>query len=123
MTNTCFKNASGLPVIGHYSTAYDMAILTRYALKNRNFAAIVDTKYKTISGPRPREVRKLQNHNKLLWKYPYTTGVKTGYTVNAGGCLVSSASRNGKNLIAVVLKTATIYNDCIKLFNYGFGLK
>jgi D-alanyl-D-alanine carboxypeptidase (penicillin-binding protein 5/6) len=123
MTNTCFKNASGLPVIGHYSTAYDMAVLTRYALKNRNFAAIVATKYKTVSGPRPGEVRKLQNHNKLLWKYPYTTGVKTGYTVNAGGCLISSASRSGKTLIAVVLKTAAIYNDCIKLFNYGFGLK
>ena len=123
MANTRFKNASGLPVIGHYSTAYDMALLTRYAMKNRNFAAIVDTKYKNISGPRTGTVRKLQNHNKLLWKYPYATGVKTGYTINAGGCLVSSATHNGKTLIVVVLKTAVIYNDCIKLFNYGFGLK
>jgi D-alanyl-D-alanine carboxypeptidase (penicillin-binding protein 5/6) len=123
MTNTRFKNASGLPEIGHYSTAYDLARLTRYAMKNRNFAAIVDTKYKNISGSRPGAVRKLQNHNKLLWKYPYATGVKTGYTINAGGCLVSSATHNKKTLIVVVLKTAVIYNDCIKLLNYGFGLK
>lgn len=123
MANTCFKNASGLPVIGHYSTAYDMALLTRYAMKNPNFAAIVKTKNKNISGPQPGQERELQNHNKLLWKYSYATGVKTGYTVNAGGCLVSSASRNGKTLIAVVLKTAVIYDDCIKMFNYGFGLK
>jgi D-alanyl-D-alanine carboxypeptidase (penicillin-binding protein 5/6) len=123
MNNTCFKNASGLPVIGHYSTAYDMALLTRYALKNKIFAAIVKTKYRNISGPQQGQERKLQNHNKLLWKYSYATGVKTGYTVNAGGCLVSAANRNGKTLIAVVLKTAVIYDDCIKMFNYGFGLR
>ncbi len=122
MSATKFKNASGLPVVGHSSTAYDMALLTRYALKNGNFAVIVNTKFKNITGAKPGKVRKLRNHNKLLWKYPYTTGVKTGYTINAGGCLVSSASYKGKTLIAVVLKTRTIYDDSIKMFNYGFGL-
>lgn len=122
MKMTTFKNASGLPAIGHRTTAYDMAILTRYALKNGHFATIVKTKEKTIAGAKPGKVRKLRNHNKLLWKYPFTTGVKTGYTIAAGGCLVSSATYNGRTLIAVVLKTRTIYADCIEMFNFGFGL-
>jgi D-alanyl-D-alanine carboxypeptidase len=122
MKNTCFKNASGLPAIGHYTTAYDMAILTRYAMKNPQFTSIVDTKTMAVPGPKPGQVRELQNHNKLLWRYPYAIGVKTGYTVNAGGCLVSAASYKGKTLINIVLKTQTIYNDSIKLFNYGFSL-
>lgn len=123
MKHTTFKNASGLPAIGHSTTAYDMAILARYALKKPNFCKIVRTKFKTISGCLPQKDRQLQNHNKLLWKYPYATGVKTGYTVNAGGCLVSSALHKGRTLIAVVLKTRTIYDDCTKLFDYGFKRK
>ena len=122
MKNTFFKNASGLPLIGHYTTAYDMAILTRYALKNPNFVKIVGTKEKGIPGPKPGAIRQLENHNKLLWRYPYAIGVKTGYTVTAGGCLVSAASFKGRTLINIVLKTQTIYDDSIKLFNYGFKL-
>ena len=122
MKNTVFKNASGLPVIGHYSTAYDMALLTRYALKKPSFKTIVRTKFKEISGPQPGKTRNLKNHNKLLWKYPYATGVKTGYTVTSGHCLVASAMYKGRTLIAVVLKTSSMYDDCIKLFRYGFNL-
>jgi D-alanyl-D-alanine carboxypeptidase (penicillin-binding protein 5/6) len=121
MKNTVFKNASGLPVIGHATTALDMAILTRYALKNPIFCKLVGTKNKNISGPTPGTVRQLKNHNKLLWQYPYAIGVKTGYTVKAGGCLVAAARRRGKVLIAVVLNTGKIYDDCIAMFNYGFG--
>ena len=120
MKNTVFKNASGLPVIGHYTTAYDMALLTRYALKVPGFAKVVSTKFKNFPSTKQTTSRQLKNHNKLLWRYPYATGVKTGYTINAGGCLVSSATHNGKTLITVVLKTPTIYDDTIKLFNYGF---
>jgi D-alanyl-D-alanine carboxypeptidase (penicillin-binding protein 5/6) len=123
MKNTVFKNASGLPVIGHATTAWDMAVLTRYALKKPNFCKLVRTKYKYISGSTPGTVRQLKNHNKLLWKYPYAIGVKTGYTVTAGGCLVAAAQYRGKVLIAVVLNTGAIYDDCIAMFNYGFGLK
>jgi D-alanyl-D-alanine carboxypeptidase (penicillin-binding protein 5/6) len=122
MKNTVFKNASGLPMIGHATTALDMAVLTCYALKKPNFCKLVGTKTKDISGPKPGTVRQLKNHNKLLWKYPYTIGVKTGYTVNAGGCLVSAARYRGKVLIAVVLNTAKIYDDCIAMFDYGFGM-
>jgi D-alanyl-D-alanine carboxypeptidase (penicillin-binding protein 5/6) len=120
MKNTVFKNASGLPVIGHATTALDLAVLTRYALKKPTFRKLVATKNKTISGPKPKTVRQLKNHNKLLWKYPYAIGVKTGYTVNAGGCLVAAARYRGKVLIAVALKTSKIYDDCIAMFKYGF---
>lgn len=121
MKNTNFKNASGLPAINHYSTAYDMAILSKYAMKNGNFAKIVSTKVKEVSSVKPGANRRLINHNKLLWRYQYTTGIKTGYTKKAGGCLVSTASRNGKKLIAVVLKSSYIYDDSQKLFSYGFS--
>jgi D-alanyl-D-alanine carboxypeptidase (penicillin-binding protein 5/6) len=121
MKNTCFKNASGLPAKGHYSTAYDLAILTRYAMKNGNFAKIVSTKVKEVAGAKPGQTRRLINHNKLLWRYPYTTGVKTGYTVTAGGCLVSTANQSGNTLISVVLKSKYIYDDTQKLFTYGFN--
>lgn len=121
MKNTNFKNASGLPAINHYSTAYDLAVLCRYAMKNSNFAAIVGTKVKEVSSAKPGSKRRLVNHNKLLWRYPYTTGVKTGYTRTAGHCLVSTASHNGKRLIVVVLKSNYIYDDSQKLFAYGFA--
>jgi D-alanyl-D-alanine carboxypeptidase (penicillin-binding protein 5/6) len=120
MLNTHFANASGLPDKGHYTTAHDMALLTRYAMKNGNFARIVGTKVKEVTGPKFKDNRRLINHNKLLWRYEYTTGVKTGYTRAAGGCLVSSAKKDGYSLIAVVLKTSYIYDDTQKLFEYGF---
>jgi len=121
LKNSQFKNASGLPAKGHYSTAYDMAMITKYALKNKIFAKIASTKSKAIPNHISGEVRYLRNHNKLLWRYPYTTGIKTGYTVSAGGCLIASAHKKNTTLIAVVFKTHTIYDDCQNLFEYGFG--
>lgn len=120
MKNTHFLNASGLPDIGHYTTAYDLAILTRYALQNGNFAKIVSTKVKRVPGARPGTNRTLINHNKLLWRYQYTIGVKTGYTRTAGGCLVSAAIHNDIKLISVILKSSSIYDDSKELLNYGF---
>ncbi|HBE77506.1 MAG TPA: D-alanyl-D-alanine carboxypeptidase, partial [Firmicutes bacterium] len=120
LRNTQFKNASGLPAYGHYTTAYDLALLTRYALQNTTFARIVQTKVKVIPGAGSDQDFSLINHNKLLWQYPYSTGVKTGYTIRAGGCLVASAQHENTKLIAVVLKSSTIYNDCKSLFDYGF---
>lgn len=89
-------------------------------MKNGNFAKIVGTKVKEIPGAKPGQTRRLINHNKLLWRYQYTTGVKTGYTVTAGGCLVSTASHDGVSLISVVLKSSYIYDDSQKLLSYGF---
>ncbi len=123
LTNTNYKNPNGLPALNHYSTARDLARLTAYAMRNSIFARIVRTKVKTVPGNKPGQTLTLYNHNKLLWRYPYTIGVKTGYTLSAGGCLVAAAEKNGTRLIAVVLKSNAIYDDSIKLFDYGFRQK
>ncbi len=120
MNNTQYKNASGLPAAGHYTTAYDMSILARYCLKNSVFAQIVQTKVAAVSSSRSSARRTLTNHNKLLWQYPYTTGIKTGYTRRAGKCLVASANQNGTSLISIVLKSDSMYDDSIQLFDFGF---
>jgi D-alanyl-D-alanine carboxypeptidase (penicillin-binding protein 5/6) len=120
MKHTQYKNASGLPAVGHYTTAYDMAVLARYCLKNPMFAEIVQTKVASVPSSRSNSSRTLTNHNKLLWQYPYTTGIKTGYTRRAGPCLVASANQNGVTLISIILKSNSMYNDSIHLFNYGF---
>jgi D-alanyl-D-alanine carboxypeptidase (penicillin-binding protein 5/6) len=120
MRNTQYKNASGLPAVGHYTTAYDMALLARYCLKNSTFAEIVQTKVVSVPSSRLSASRTLTNHNKLLWDYPYTTGIKTGYTRRAGKCLVASANQNGVSLISIVLKSDAMYNDSVHLFDFGF---
>jgi serine-type D-Ala-D-Ala carboxypeptidase (penicillin-binding protein 5/6) len=120
MKDTQYKNASGLPAAGHYTTAYDMALLARYSLKNPVFAQIVQTKVAAVPSSRSSARRTLTNHNKLLWQYPYTTGIKTGYTRRAGKCLVASANQNGVSLISIVLKSSSMYDDSIRLFDFGF---
>lgn len=120
-TSSTFKNSSGLPAEGHLTTARDLALITRYALHNPVFNAIVKTKQKAIAGPNHDGNRNLINHNKLLWRYEYTDGVKTGYTREAGRCLVASATRNGHRLITVVLNSKKMYEDTEALFEYGFN--
>jgi len=116
-----FKNCNGLPEPGHYSTAYDLALIARYALHKPAFAEMVKTKTKTIEWPGREYDRLMVNHNKLLWRYQYADGVKTGYTRQAGKCLVASATKNGQRLIAVVLNSKEIYDDSKQLFEYGFN--
>lgn len=113
--NTQFKNTNGLPQEGHYSTAYDLAEITRYALKNPFFRQIVSTK--TWSG----YGRFLGNTNKLLWSYEWADGVKTGTTSEAGNCLVASATRGGRQLISVVLHSDDRWSDSVRLLEYGFN--
>ncbi len=120
LEHTQFQNASGLPALNHYTTAYDLARIARYAIQNPVFAAIVKTKEAVVPGPTPGKTAKLVNHNKLLWDYPFSTGIKTGYTRKAGRCLVASAEKQDVSLIAVVLKSGSMYNDSRKLFEYGF---
>ncbi len=115
MKNSFFKNPNGLPDDNHYSTAYDMALLAAYALQIPEFASIVSTKEKAVAG------RHLSNHNKLLRIYEGATGVKTGYTKSSGRCLVSSAKRNGTELIAVTLSAPNDWDDHINLLDYGFN--
>ena len=115
MENSHFCNPSGLDEDGHFSTARDLALLTRAALRNAAFREAVGTKCITLGS------RVLENHNRLLWRYPGANGVKTGYTRAAGRVLVSSASRGGRTLIAVTICDPNDWDDHIALLDYGFS--
>ncbi len=117
-SDSSFINTNGLPATGHYTTARDLAVITRYALRNPAFQKIVNTQGKLI-GKHGSE-RYLKNTNRLLWSYEGANGVKTGTTIEAGECLVASATRGGRQLINVVLHSEDRWSDSITLLNYGF---
>lgn len=117
MTNTSFANPHGLDSDNHYSTAYDMALLMRYAMSNKQFRKITGTE---IYQSEKRSYSWL-NKNKLLTKlYKYCTGGKTGYTQIAGRTLVSTAKKKNMNLIAVTLNGPDDWQDHISMFDWGF---
>lgn len=120
-TRTQFKNPHGLDAEGHYTTAYDLALITSYALKNPTFAEIVKTDKATIEWENHAWGRTLTNHNKLLKLYDGCDGVKTGYTKKTGRCLVSSATRDGRQLIVVTLNDPDDWNDHIALLDRCFS--
>jgi D-alanyl-D-alanine carboxypeptidase (penicillin-binding protein 5/6) len=119
--NTNFTNSSGLPDPRHYSTATDLARIAAYGYKNPLFTQIVSTRHTVIPWPGKDHDRDLYNENKLLWQYDGADGVKTGFTEEAGRCLVSGAKRNGIQLVAVVLDGDRMWEDSIKLLDYGFS--
>ncbi len=116
--NTNFVNPHGLHNDLHYSTAYDLALITKEAFSFEEFANIV--KSKSYIADR-EENNYFYNKNKTLWEYNGGDGVKTGYTINSGRCLVSSASNKGMRLIAVCLRAGDWFNDNYKLLDYGFN--
>jgi D-alanyl-D-alanine carboxypeptidase len=116
--NTNFKNPNGLNEDGHYSTAYDMALIMAYAMKNDELVKIMSTKRYNIEDE--RGITYLKNHNKLLWQYEYCTGGKTGYTKASGRCLVTSAKKDGIRLVAVTLNCPDDWKEHTELFDYGF---
>lgn len=118
--NTNFVNPNGLPDPNHYSTAFDLALITRYAMNNPQFAEIVSQKYSVINFEEPRKSQNAKNTNKLLWNYPLADGVKTGTTNAAGKCLVASASKDGRRLICVVLNAPDRFGDAQRLLQWGF---
>ena len=120
MLSSNFVTPSGLHDDAHYSTAYDMALLAREAMKNDDFRIICGTQYMKLSDERWECDKYLTNSNKLLSRYEGCTGIKTGFTDEAGRCLVSSAVRNGVELIAVTLNAPDDWNDHIKMMDYGF---
>ena len=122
LKNTNFVTPSGLHDDNHYSTAFDMALLTREALKNEIFREICSTQSIKTSFGNPPYDRWLVNTNKLLYKYDYCIGVKTGFTDEAGRCLISAAEKDGVLLICVTLDAPDDWNDHIKLYNYGFSV-
>ncbi|MFZ5645292.1 MAG: D-alanyl-D-alanine carboxypeptidase family protein [Bacillota bacterium] len=120
--NTRFANTNGYHHPNHYSTAYDLALITRYALSNSKFTEIVSMKEATIYWADGEKQRTLGNTNRLVRNNSYEGifGVKTGTTIRAGNCLVAAARRNGRTLIAVVLHSRNRYKDATTLFDYGF---
>jgi len=117
---THFTSPHGLYDREHYSTAYDLALITRVALENPTFRQIVHTRAWTLDLP-GRAPRRLINHNRLLARYPGADGVKTGYVHQSGQTLVASATLHGWRLIAVVLDSRRIYTDASRLLDYGFA--
>ena len=120
MTKTKFVNPSGLDNTdqGNYSTAYDMAILTRYAMQNEEYKKIVKTKKYTVKTNKKTYIWK--NKNKLL-NEEYITGGKTGYTEKAKRTLVSTASSDNMNLVVVTIKDSDDWNTHKSLYQYAFN--
>ena len=116
--NSNFVNPHGLHDDEHYTTAYDLALITAAAYENSDFVRIASSKKAkiTIDG----EAHYIGNKNKMLTLYEGANGVKTGYTKNSGRCLVSGALRNDMQLITVVLNYNDMWNDSIRMLNYGF---
>ncbi|MEW5954232.1 MAG: D-alanyl-D-alanine carboxypeptidase family protein [Bacillota bacterium] len=124
-SNSNFVNPDGLPDPRHYSTARDLALISRYAMQNQDFRRLVATSNHEIERNLPEEMQPqtwLWNHNRLLHQYTGALGVKTGYTVQAGQCLVSAAARDGREMLAVVMKCDgnNHYTDSAILLDYGF---
>jgi len=141
--HTHFVNPNGMPDEDHYTTARDLALISRAAMQNETFRRIVSTvNYKVArkENMKPEVLEKVQeleriygpvqedffNHNKLLWHNYYgyrgANGIKTGYTVDAGQCIAASARRGDRELIAVVLNSqgANLWTDAAMLLDYGF---
>ena len=137
--NTNFTNPHGLHDTNHYSTAADLALITKYTMENDTFRKIVSTtKYEIQTTNKKDEPRYFTTLNKLIYNtsynqiyvdgayispyYEYATGAKTGYTPQAGNCLVATAKKDGTELIAVTMKGISLemYQDAHNLFNYGF---
>lgn len=122
MKNSTFNNPSGLDEkeeLGNFSTAYDMAILMSYAMKNETFKTIVGTKKYTLETNKNTYV--WHNKNKLLRTYKYTTGGKTGFTKKAKRTLVSTATKDNLNLVVVTLNDGNDFTDHKNLHEYGFN--
>ena len=119
MKNTHFTNSSGLPDAQHYSSAHDLALLAAALIRDfpefyARLYSMKEYRYNNITQ---------HNRNRLLWLDPNVDGVKTGYTDNAGYCLIASARRNQRRLLSVVLGTTSDSvraQESLKLLNYGF---
>ena len=120
MKNTTFNNPSGLDEEkGNFSSAYDMALLMSYAMKNKEFRKITGTKDYTVKTN--KNVYKWHNKNKLLSSYKYTTGGKTGFTKIAKRTLVTSASKDGMNLTVVTINDGDDWDDHKNLYEEAFS--
>ena len=122
LENTQYRNPSGLDAEGHYSSARDLATLAAHALENEDFADIVSKQEIRMAFGNPPYNRSLYTTNKLLERYPYAIGVKTGYTDDAGLCLVTAAEMDGTRLIIVTLNGKDDVNTHMRLYEHFFPL-
>lgn len=121
LQNTHFVNPHGLPHPDHYTSAYDLARLTAYALQNPEFSRVVATKRISIPGDGQAQPRVWHNKNRLLTSYVGADGVKTGWTRAAGSCLVASAERAGLRIVAVVLNSPDEFAETARLMDSAFA--
>lgn len=136
--NTNFVNPHGLHEDGHVTTAYDMALIAQEAMRNQDFRKFILTYRHVIEKTNKQPTRFLYNTNRLIYdektkvdangilrpaKYDGTTGIKTGYTPEAGGCLITGAEKDGSEFIAVVLKSTDLgrFGDGITLLDFAFA--
>ncbi len=121
LRDTHFSTPSGVRDADNYSSAWDLAALTRVAMRNERFRKIVATRVERVKWSAPTFAKIYVNNNRLLGSYPGANGVKTGYTHRSGPCLVASATRRGTTLIAVVLDSPDMYSDAKRLLDFGFA--
>lgn len=127
MENTDYRDAAGLDVTG-YSTAYDLTLVTKYAMQKKLFDQIVATPTETVTDVTGKISHQLTNSNRLVtpWNYPGILGIKTGYMDEAGHCLVAAARRSNHTIISVVLNTVAntptaSAEESRKLLDWGFN--
>ena len=122
MQDSTFVTPSGLDEGNHSSSAYDMALLGAEVLRHPALREICASKSAVIQVGDPKHEATMNNHNKLLTKYPYAIGMKTGYTIKAGRCLVSAAEKDGVTLVIASLNGYDYWDDHIAFYEYGFSL-
>ena len=121
LADTHFSTPSGVIDAGNYSTAWDLATVARYALRDPRFRRIVRQRIAHVPWSPPTYAKVYVNKNTLLGRYPGADGVKTGWTTLAGHCLVASATRRGRTIIAVILNGGNVYRDARRLLDRGFS--
>ncbi len=114
--NTNFTNPNGLHDNNHYTTAYDLALISKYAMKNNVFRQIASSKKYEAKSLNTV----LYNKNKVVHQYEYGSGIKIGYTKTAGRCLVASAKKDETEIIVVVLNDNSWFQDSYKIFDWAF---
>lgn len=120
MENTHFENPSGLDSSNHYSSAKDIALLASVALKNKLISKIVATNGITLTDISGKKIYAMKNVNQFLGYLYGADGVKTGFTTEAGECLVASVTRSGHRLVSVVLKSNDRFGDSARLLEWAF---
>ncbi len=121
LKDTHFSNVSGVEADDHYSSAYDLSLIANELMKNQTLKGFVGTKEDTVYTTDKQTVHKLKNLNELLWTVPGVIGVKTGWTEVAGDCLATYVTRNGHDIITVVLKSQDRFADSTKLIEWVYS--